>query len=204
MPRALTLLAALILLIGPTVTEARGQDDRFTLAIKAGLSAEHSEDNLKGTSPAIGVTGAFHFSRGWRLEGEFWLPGYIDDSRGDPKHRDVLFSVSAVKSFGSGKARPFVVLGTSFTQTQDWFTFCTANRPPMGGGTARPVLVSCDDPDVVDRRRERNDGTDGYFLAGGGVEISLTHRFGIVADVRLSLAPASVIVRPGVGLLVRF
>jgi hypothetical protein len=193
-------LLALVLFGAP----AAAQDTRFAVAVKAGASAESSEDNLQGTSPALGITGSMLFGQGWRGEVEFWLPGYIDDARGDPKHRDVLVSFSAIKSFGAGTVRPFVAAGLSITRTQDWFSFCTANRMRGPDAPPEPVLVSCDDPDVISQRRERNDGTDGYLLAGGGVEWRLTRRIGFVADLRLSLAPVSVIVRPGVGVVVNF
>ena len=101
--------------------------------------------------------------------------------------------------FRAGRIHPYLLAGLSLTRTQDWFTFCTAERS-SGGGPAETVLVSCDEPDVIDRRRERNDGTDGYALAGAGVEIPLTTRVLIVADIRLSLAPVSILVRPSVGL----
>ncbi len=180
------------------------QEPRFSVALKGGVIAENSEDNLQGTSPALGITGSVAFAHGWRGEVEFWLPGYIDDARGDPKHRDILFSVAALKTFQTGAVKPFVVVGLSLTRTQDWFTFCTANRVIDQAGSVGPVMVSCDEPDVIELRRERNDGKDGYLLAGGGVEIPLTPRLGVVADVRISLAPVSVIVRPAVGVVFTF
>jgi hypothetical protein len=179
-------------------TGAAAQEPRFHAAVKGGVTNEHSEDGLTGTVPALGLTAGVAFSPNWRGEAEFWLPGYLEDARGEPKHRDVLYSFSAVRLFGSGQVRPFVVAGLTFARVQDWFTFCTANR---GGG---PALVSCDEPDVVDVRREKNVGTDGYLLAGGGVEIPLGDRLRVVADLRLSLAPASILVRPGLGLSVTF
>lgn len=198
-----TAAAALWILLVVTATPALAQEPRFAVAVKGGLSAENSEDNLRGTTPALGMTGTLGFAHGWSAEVEFWLPGYIDDARGEPKHRDVLLSFSAVKRFEAGRLRPFVAAGMSFSSTQDWFTFCTANRQNANGVTG-PMQVSCDDPDVFERRRERNDGRDGYLLGGAGIEMPLSRRLGFVADVRLSLAPVSVIVRPGVGLVVKF
>ena len=198
--RTLSVLAVFIIGTG----SALAQESRFSVAVKGGVSAESSEDNLQGTSPALGITGSVGFAHGWRGEVEFWLPGYIDDANGDPKHRDILFSFSAVKMFQTGKLRPFLVVGLSLTRTQDWFNFCTANRVNGPGGSVGPVLVSCDEPDIIERRRERNDGKDGYLLAGGGVEYPITPRLGVVADVRLSLAPVSVIVRPAVGVVFSF
>lgn len=200
-PHPCLLALAVTLCVSAT---ARAQDPRFSLAIKGGVSAESSEDNLQGTTPALAITGSAAFARGWRGEVEFWLPGYIDDARGDPRHRDVLFSFSAVKSFTAGRVRPFLAAGLSLARTQDWFTFCTANRVRDPAGTREPVIVSCDEPDILSRRRDRNDGIDGYLLAGGGVEWVVTKHLGLVADLRLSLAPVSVIVRPGVGFLFSF
>ena len=74
---------------------ASAQEPRFSLTLKAGVSAESSEDNLQGTSPAIGITSSLVFGQGWGGEIELWLPGYIDDPRGDPKHRDILVSAMA-------------------------------------------------------------------------------------------------------------
>lgn len=201
------LLFRLFLCFAITIAAVRAvsaQEPRFSLAVKGGVSAESSEDNLRGTSPALGITGSMTFARGWGGEVELWLPGYIDDQRGDPKHRDILFSFSAIKRFEAGQVRPFVAAGLSMAYQQDWFSFCTANRPIDPGGPDRPVLVSCDEPDLISQRRERNDGMDAYLLAGGGVEWPITRRLGIVADVRLSLAPVSVIVRPAAGLVFTF
>ena len=199
----LRLLPAFVLALS-LAAPASAQESRFSLALKAGVSAESSEDNLQGTSPAIGITSSLVFGRGWGGEIELWLPGYIEDQRGDPKHRDILVSFSAIKSFGAGRVRPFLAAGLSFGRVQDWFTFCTANRALDPGGPLQPVITSCDEPDIVSRRRERNDGIDGYLLGGGGVEWLITRRVGAVADLRLALAPVSVIVRPGVGIVFRF
>jgi hypothetical protein len=178
---------------------ALAQDQGVWSAAKAGVTTENSEDNLKGTVPAVGLTAAVPLGAGWLLEGELWVPGYLDDARGEPLHRDILFGVSAKRMFRAGRVHPYLLAGLSLTRTQDWFTFCTAERS-SGGGPAETVLVSCDESDVIDRRRERNDGTDGYALAGAGVEIPLTTRVRIVADIRLSLAPVSILVRPSLGL----
>ena len=195
-------LAAMTLLLFAAPVSA--QASRFTLGVKGGVTAEHSEDNLTGTVPALGMTGSLAFSRNWRGEIEFWLPGYLEDEDGEPKHRDVLFSFSALRTFGDRRIRPFVVAGLSLSRTQDWFTFCTANRPVDAGGPAAAAIVSCDEPDVIDRRRERNAGGDLYLLAGGGLELSIAGRTKVVADVRVSLAPVSVLVRPAIGVAFGF
>ena len=187
-----------------TTNSALAQEPRVQLAAKGGVTIENSEDGLTGTVPGFGLTASAPFTRNWRAEFEFWLPGYIDDARGEPKHRDILFSFSAVRMFDAGRVRPFLVAGLTFTRTEDWFTFCTANRVPPGGGPAAPAFVSCDEPDVFDVRREKNVGRDGYLLAGGGVEIPLTPHVDVVVDLRVNLAPVSVLVRPSAGVAVRF
>lgn len=187
-----------------TVTAASAQESRFTVGVKGGATIENSEDALTGTVPALGVTVSAALAPKWRGEFEFWLPGYLEDFYGEPKHRDILFSASAVRMFRDDGVRPFLVAGLSVTRTQDWFTFCTAVRPVGPGGAPGPALVSCDEPDLIDRRRERNDGTDGYLLFGGGVEIPIAPRLRGVVDLRMSLAPVSVLLRPGVGLVFTF
>lgn len=196
------ILAAVLPLL--FTTAAAAQEPRFSAAVKGGISVENSEDGLTGSAAALGLTASAPLSPNWRAEAEFWLPRYLKDRNGDPKHRDVLFSVSAVRVFRAGRARPFVVAGFSFAQTQDWFSFCTADRVLDPGTPPVRALVSCDEPDIIERRRERDDGRDGYLLLGSGVEVPIGSRLRIVADVRLSLAPVSVIVRPGVGLVIGF
>ena len=200
-PRRLSLLLFTLLAFSAL---ASAQDPRVWVGAKAGAAIENSEDNLKGTVPAVGLTVAVPLGAGWSVEGELWVPGYLDDARGEPRHRDILFGVSAKRMFRAGRMQPYLLAGFSLTRTQDWFTFCTAARSPGTGGPAVPTLVSCDEPDVIDRRRERNDGTDGYALAGAGVEIPLSTRVRLMADLRLSLAPVSILVRPSVGVAIGF
>jgi hypothetical protein len=88
----------------------------------------------------------------------------------------------------------------SLARTEDRLTLCAANREPHDGGTPVRTLVSCDAPDVIEVTRDTHTGTSGYLLAGGGVEIPIGRRVYIVADLRFSLAPTSVLVRPGVGI----
>ena len=160
------------------VTPAAAQEARGSLALKAGVTSEHSEDGLTGTVPAIGATAGWRFASGWGVEVELWVPGYLEDARGEPKHRDILFSGAVVRRFGSARARPYLLAGLSLTRTEDWFT--------------------------LPRGRVKNVGTDGYLLTGGGVEVTMSRRLALVADVRVSLAPVSVLVRPGIGLALTF
>lgn len=200
--RARFILALTVILLVPAA--ARAQEPRFHLGAKGGLTVERSEDRLTGTVPALGLTAAATLTRNWRAEFEFWLPGYLDDERGEPKHRDILYSFAALRTFEAARMRPYLAAGFTMTRTEDWFTFCSANRVPPGGGGAVPTMVSCDEPDVIDVRREKNVGRDGYLLVGGGVDVPLARRVSLVADVRVNLAPASVLVRPSLGLSIAF
>ena len=184
--------ASIFMLMATSLAEAQGS--RIHLAAKGGATIENSEDGLNGTVPALGLTGALTLSPRWRGEFEFWLPGYLTDSRGEPMHRDVLYSVSAVRLFRDDGIRPFVLAGLSLARTEDRLTLCSTGL----------ALVSCDDPDVIDMRSEKHFGSGSYLLAGGGLEIPIGRRVNIVADVRLSLAAASVLVRPGLGVSIGF
>jgi hypothetical protein len=195
------LAVSMALLAAPT---ASAQETRFSIAVKGGASVEDSEDGLTGTAAAFGAAGLFRLNRRWRGEVEFWLPGYLEDDRGRPRHRDILLGFSAVRSFGDRAARPFLLAGLSISRTQDWFRFCAADRVLDPGGQPRRVIVSCDETDVIDRREERNEGTDGFAQVGGGVEFSITPRLNLVADLRVSLAPAAMLLRPAVGVVFDF
>lgn len=187
-----------------TSTAVFAQETRFLAGLKGGATVENSEDGLTGTVPAVGTWFSVALNPRWRAELEIWVPQYLKDNLGEPKHRDVLISGSVVRMFTAGTSRPFVLAGLSFSRTQDWFTFCTAPRTQQPGGGTVLALVGCDEPDVIERRRERNDGADGYLLLGGGIEIPVGRRLSVVADVRASVAPVSVLLRPGVGVAFRF
>ena len=199
---ARTFIAAGISLL--LAAPAPAQESRFALALKGGASIENSEDGLTGTQPALGATFSFPFTRRWRGEAEFWLPRYLEDDRGLPKHRDILFGFAATRTFGEGAARPFLLAGISISRTQDWFRFCFADRVLEPGAPPMRSMVSCDEPDVIERRAGRNDGTDGYGLVGGGLAFSIAPRLSLVADVRFSLAPSSTLVRPSLGMAIDF
>ena len=105
----------LSILISPVLTSAAwAQEPRVFVGIKAGVTAENSEDGLTGTVPALGGTASIAFTPKWRAEVEFWLPGYLDDEFGEPKHRDVLFGVSAKRIFAARRMQPFLLAGLSF------------------------------------------------------------------------------------------
>lgn len=195
-----TRLAAASILVLAGLAPAAAQEPRLHASVRGGATIEKSEDGLSGTVPAGGFTAALPINAKWRGELEIWVPGFIKDSFGRPRHRDVVFSASAVRLLRSSGVRPYVVGGLSLTRTDDWLTLCAADRVPPDGSTPVRTLVSCDAPDVIEVTRDKHTGTSGYLLAGGGVEIPIGRRVYIVADVRLSLAPTSVLVRPGVGI----
>jgi hypothetical protein len=198
MPACARLAAASILVLAG-ISHAAAQEPRVHASVRGGATIEHSEDGVSGTVPAAGFTVALPLNADWRGELEVWVPGFIKDSLGQPRHRDVVFSASAVRLLRSSGVRPYVVGGLSLTRTEDRLTLCVANRVPHDGGAPVRALVSCEDPDVIEVTREKHTGTSGYLLAGGGVEIPIGRRVYILADLRLSLAPTSVLVRPGVG-----
>ena len=66
---------------------AWAQDSRVHLTPKGGVTVERSEDALTGTAPALGLAVAAALTPAWRAEFEFWRPNYLQDGRGEPKHR---------------------------------------------------------------------------------------------------------------------
>ena len=197
-------LAAAFFLVLAGISSAAAQEPRVHASLRGGATIESSEDGLSGTVRAAGFTVALPINADWRGELEVWVPGFITDSLGRPRHRDVVFSASAVRLLRSSGGRPYVVGGLSLTRTEDRLTLCVANREPHDGGTPVRTLVSCDSPDVIEVTRDTHTGTSGYLLAGGGVEIPIGRRVYIVADLRFSLAPTSVLVRPGLGIGLAF
>jgi hypothetical protein len=196
-----TLLALVCL---ASAGEAYAQEPRLHLAMKGGATIEDSEDGRSGSAPAAGVTAALALGTRWRAEAEFWLPGHLQDAAGAPEHRDVLFSGSVVRLLGAGRVRPYLQAGMTIARTEDALTLCSASRLPPGGTTPVRAIVSCDEPDVTERVRETHIGRYGYLLLGGGVDIPINRRIAVVADVRFSVAPASMLIRPGIGLSVGF
>ena len=182
-------------------------DRRGWLGVKAGINYEQAEDGLTGTTGAGGVAGGLSFGRTWTAEVELWMPRSLRDDAGEPKHRDVLFSVSIVRSFGASRLRPYALAGLSTARTEDHLTTCVADRvppPPLGIPDAVPTIVDCSEPDVRERRRERFTSTSGYLLAGAGAEVPLGRRLFLTPEVRVHFAVTSIILRPSVGLMLVF
>ena len=182
-----------------TAAEPRGY-----AGVKGGLNIERAEDDLHGVTAGGGAFAGYTFAAPWAIEAEFWLPGATRTNPEDGRHRDTLFSVGFRRSFGAERLRPHVLVGASIARTEDAFTTCIANRPTPVSPTPQQMLVSCSDPDVVERRQERFVGTSLIPLVGAGVEIALTDRVRLIPDVRVQVWITSVIVRPAVALGVIF
>jgi hypothetical protein len=184
---------------GQTTGQPRGY-----AAVKGGLNIEQAEDDLHGVTAGGGAVVGFTFATPWAIEAEFWLPGTIRTNPEGGRHRDTLFSVGFRRSFGTDRLRPHFLLGASVARTEDTFTTCIANRPTPLSPTPQQMLVSCTDPDVVERRAERFVGTSLLPVAGVGVEIALTERVRLIPDVRVQVWITSIIVRPAIALGVVF
>jgi len=179
-------------------------EPRGYVAVKGGLNIERAEDDLHGTTAGGGAIAGLTFAEPWAIEAEFWLPGAIRTNPENGRHRDTLFSVGFRRSFGAERFRPHVLVGASIARTEDAFTTCIANRPTPVSPTPQQMLVSCSDPDVVERRQERFVGTSLFPLVGAGVEIALTDRVRLIPDVRVQVWITSVIVRPAIALGIVF
>jgi hypothetical protein len=172
-------------------------DRRGFVGVKAGLNHERAEDALRGTSGGGGIIAGLSFGPRWAGEVEFWLPGHIHDATGEPAHRDILFSVGVVRSFETGRVRPFLLAGLTAARTETSVTFCSAAGEPT-------TLVDCSGPDAGERISERFTTSSGYFLIGGGLDVPLGPRLRLVPDLRVHLAVTSVIVRPAIGVVFLF
>jgi hypothetical protein len=180
-------------------------DSQGFVGVKAGMNYEQAEDALAGTAAAGGLFGGIRFGRQWAVEVELWVPASIRDSAGDPTHRDILVSVSAVRMLGAEGARPYLVAGLSLARTQNEFTACLADRSPApSSGVPVPTIVDCSEPDVRERRREHFNGTATYVVGGLGLEVPLWRRLRLVPEIRVHVAFTSVIVRPAVGVTFNF
>ena len=90
------------------------------------------------------------------------------------QHRDVLFNVSAVRFSHDTGVRPFWLIGAGFGSVQQ--------RYESG----------------------KFDGSETYLVFGGGVQIPKGTRLAIVPEVRVNYAISALIVRPQIGVRVRF
>jgi hypothetical protein len=142
------------------------------------LGANFQEtDPEGGTSVGRGGSVAFFLSPRWAMEFEAWIPTYIKNLVPTPRpepgqFRDLLFGVSALRSFGDGGVQPFVLVGIALSRTE--------YRP-----TSSPHWAT----------------TGGYGQAGGGFMVRLSSRFAVAPEFRLNVAPLSIIVRPTVAVI---
>jgi hypothetical protein len=198
-------LIAMAAIIGGGVASGQGVDRRASVGVKAGVNHEQAEDGLRGTVGAVGLAVRFPMGPSWGGELELWVPGFIEDGAGAPRHRDIQAGFSVVRHLGSSAPRPFVLFGGSIARTEDRFTTCLADRVSRPGTTEPvPTIVSCTEPDVRERRAERFVSSSAYAVAGAGVDVPLGSRWLLTPEVRLHAALTSVIVRASVGLAVQF
>jgi hypothetical protein len=206
-PRSSLALAVLLVwrLLTSDALAQTSRESRGYAGAKVGANHEEAEDGLRGTSVAGGAVVGFSLSRDWTLDVEVWVPKFLRDENGSPKHRDVLVSASAVRFFTDGAIRPFVLAGLSLAFTEDRLTTCIADRVPFGQtGPAVPTIVDCSQPDVRERVDERFRSQSVYGLGGAGLEIRVAPRVRISPDVRFDVAVTSFIVRPSVAVSITF
>ncbi len=197
-------VVGLLMLSAVSAHSQPAAEPRGYVAVKGGLNIERAEDDLHGTTAGGGAIAGFTFAEPWAIEAEFWLPGAIRTNPENGRHRDTLFSVGFRRSFGTGQFRPHFLVGASVGRTEDEFTTCIANRPTPVAPVPQQMLVSCGEPDIVERRQERFVGTSLFPLVGVGVEIALTDRVRLIPDVRVQVWITSVIVRPAIALGIVF
>jgi hypothetical protein len=181
-------------------------DDRWSVSVKAGSNHEQAEDGLSGSTVAGAAAFGFSLTSSWSGEVELWVPGFIASSSG-AAHRDIHVTFGMVRFFDGPRMRPYLLAGASVARSENRLTTCFGrSAPPPGSATTNPTfgIVSCSEPDVLERRRERYTTTTTYLVGGAGVEVPLGRTIRIVPEVRIHAAPASVIVRTAVGIMVVF
>jgi hypothetical protein len=204
LPRQLAMTPLAFALCSSVAAQTAPNSQGF-VGVKAGINYEQAEDALAGTVAAGGVFGGIRFGRDWALEVDLWVPSSIREAAGDPTHRDILVSVSAVRLLGAHGVRPYLVTGLSVARTENAFTTCLADRSPApSSGLPVPTIVDCSEPDVRERRREHFNGTAAYLLGGLGIDVPLWRRLRLVPEIRVHVAFTSVIVRSAVGVSVAF
>ena len=147
---------------------------RGAIVAKAGVNIERAEDGIAGESPAAGADLLVQLNDRWDLGVEVWYPGYFTTDFG-VRHRDILFTVGARRLFGEGRVKPFFGFGLGIAVTEE----------------------KRDDP--FDTQ-----GTGATYYVSGGADVPLGNRFVMIPEVRLTLGAAVAIVRPAIGLGVRF
>jgi hypothetical protein len=201
------IVASLMVLVTCGAAQAQvPADERWSVSVKAGSNHEQAEDGLSGSSAAAAAAFGFSLTSAWSAEVELWVPGFITNSSG-AGHRDIHVSFSMVRSFDGARLRPYVLAGASAARTEDRSTICFGRSAPPPGSAATTStfsVVSCSEPDVLERRNARHTSTTTYLVGGAGVEVPLGRAIRIVPEVRVHASPASVIVRTAVGMKLVF
>jgi hypothetical protein len=192
---ALGLVAMLFVGIPQTVL-AQPADARGYVAVRAGLNAERSEDNLTGNVLGGGASVGFGLGDAWSTEVEVWYPQWIRTDSTDGRHRDTLVAVAFRRMLPGGRVRPYLLVGGTAARTETQFTSCAAIRQPPGVSQGVLTGVSCSEPDVTARNREIYNSLSLFGLVGAGAEIAVGRRVRLMPDVRADLWLTAVIVRP--------
>jgi hypothetical protein len=100
--------------------------------IKAGGNVERSP-SVDGESAGFGVAVSYRAASGWGIESEFWLPQFHEGWPGR-KHRDILLNITAIRLFGGGPRRPFVLIGGAIGAEQF--------RPGRSSGLYEPYALT--------------------------------------------------------------
>jgi hypothetical protein len=156
------------------MAEPAAAQTRGAIVAKAGVNIERAEDALSGESPAAGADLLIRLNDRWDLGAEVWFPDYFTTDFG-VRHRDILFTVGARRRFSVARVQPFVGFGLGLAVTQE--------------------------------KREGSfdtNGTGSMFYLAGGADVPLGNRFLLVPEVRVTIAAAAAIVRPAIGVGVRF
>jgi hypothetical protein len=148
---------------------------RGAIVAKGGVNIERAEDALNGESPAVGADVWFRLNDRWDLGAEVWYPRYFTTDFG-VRHRDILITAGARRLFGESQIKPFVGFGLGIAVTQEERDGPFDVTP--GAGTT-------------------------YYLSGG-IDVPLGRRFIVIPEVRVTFGAAMAVVRPAIGLGVRF
>lgn len=167
--------AVLVTAVLASGVPAYAQTSRPSILFKAGANIERAEDATEGESFAFGADLLVPLGDRWTFDVEFWLPRYFTFGE-DLRHRDILFSIGALRHFGDGRTRPFLSFGLGVATTQE-------QRPEPFGETSN---------------------SNGFWFAGFGADIVVNPRVSVVPEVRATVATGAFILRPGIGVAFRF
>ncbi len=148
---------------------------RGAIVGKVGANIERAEDALNGESPAAGADLLIELNDRWDLDLEVWYPGYFTTDFG-VRHRDILFTVGARRLFGDARVKPFFGFGLGLAVTDE----------------------------KRDGPIEFDPGAGATYYLSGGVDVPLGERFVVIPELRVTLGAAMAVVRPAIGLGVRF